>query len=822
MASDQRSEGPSTGSGAYSESTVNINIKTLDSQNHSFEVDTNMQVSDLKEKVASRTGVPVTQQRLIYRGKALMDDHLLSEYNMENGDTLHLVRRQPSQSQFTPTASNAEATPGQEPTTGAPRSRIGHISHSVVLGTFNVGDQGEGFVPDLNRVIGEALSSIRLGSQTGGHHPGMQASAPIAASQGNEAQGLPRNYSSQNQPPVQAFPTQPLSEGIQIPLGAAVAVPSLNMPIPDSLHTLTEFMNRMESVLSHYASQPNQSTTESSSVALPTNSHGQSTPETLSIVLRHTEHLVGRHVTSALSHIAGRLEQAGNSTDLTIRGQLQTESVQLGLAMQHLGAQFLELGRTMLTLRMGQSPAESSVNAGPSVYISPSGPNPIMVQPFPLQTYSLFGGPASGQSNPTGGFIPFGVGSAARNVNIHIHTVGSRPTNGGGAEGDLASGTSSGDSTAPPTRSSSTGAFVSPRPSVSFSGASQHGPLESTTLPEQTTSSSVKAETREVGESQGECHQVSEEPNVSSAEGSQGGHHLPCASSAAPIGLGIGNLQPKRRTRQPISQSRSDESAASPFSQGEKSIRDGQQILQSLASLPSGQTSHPASSVIGSPSFGENYQPDISNVMSQVLQSPALNGLLGGISQQTGLGSPDAFRNMMQQLTQSPGMMNTVNQIAQQIDTQDLGSMFSGLGVGPGSGGSEVNLSNMFQQMMPLVSQALGGISTTSAAQQASRTETRQGDIRLTREGMTPTNQSFQTGVQNMVRRIEHRSPPEDIFRSIVENAVQVHYNRSSNESENLVNALCSTEGLTNEFMEVLQRDVSRRLRDEVKPPRKP
>lgn len=42
------------------------------------------------------------------------------------------------------------------------------------------------------------------------------------------------------------------------------------------------------------------------------------------------------------------------------------------------------------------------------------------MQPFPLQTYSLFSGP-SVQSNP-GGFNPFGIGSAARNVNIHIHT----------------------------------------------------------------------------------------------------------------------------------------------------------------------------------------------------------------------------------------------------------------------------------------------------------------------------------------------------------------------------------------------------------------
>lgn len=107
---------------------------------------------------------------------------------------------------------------------------------------------------------------------------------------------------------------------------------------------------------------------------------------------------------------------------------------------------------------------------------------------------------------------------------------------------------------------------------------------------------------------------------------------------------------------------------------------------------------------VGTGNRSGNGQSDIADAMSSVIQSPALNGLLSGVSQQTGAGSPDLLRNMMQQLTQSPAMMNTVSQFAQQIDTQDLGSMFSGQGGG-------MNLSRMFQQMMPIVSQALGGIS---------------------------------------------------------------------------------------------------------------
>lgn len=41
-----------------------------------------MPVSVLKEKIADATGVPLDQQRLIFRGRVLKDDHLLSEYRI--------------------------------------------------------------------------------------------------------------------------------------------------------------------------------------------------------------------------------------------------------------------------------------------------------------------------------------------------------------------------------------------------------------------------------------------------------------------------------------------------------------------------------------------------------------------------------------------------------------------------------------------------------------------------------------------------------------------------------------------------------------------
>lgn len=41
-----------------------------------------MPVTLFKEKIANETGVPVSQQRLIFRGKVLKDEHVLSDYRI--------------------------------------------------------------------------------------------------------------------------------------------------------------------------------------------------------------------------------------------------------------------------------------------------------------------------------------------------------------------------------------------------------------------------------------------------------------------------------------------------------------------------------------------------------------------------------------------------------------------------------------------------------------------------------------------------------------------------------------------------------------------
>ncbi|MBA0775135.1 hypothetical protein Gotri_010296 [Gossypium trilobum] len=910
MADQHSNEGLITGnvSGESSNALIELRVKTLDSQICSLHVEKNTSVSLFKERIANAIGVPVGQQRLIFRGKVLKDDHLLSGYHVENGDTLHLVERQPTQSQPLSETSSGDtngnnSNEGNDASAGIPHNRVGQILHSVVLGTFNVGDQGEGIIPDLTRVIGAVLNSFGVGSQPSATSTTRQssASAPQGISTDGVRGGGPGGENQagiQTQSP-QSFPAA--TQFIPVPLTAApIPVPSLNsVPIPDSLNTLSEFMNHMEAH-SPNGYQPHTSVTNRSEqprVALPSDARGFPTPEALSIVMRHAEQLLSSHAIAALSHIAGRLEQERNSTDPALRGQIQTESVQVGLTMQHLGALLLELGRTILMLRMGHSPVESSVNAGPAVYISPSGPNPIMVQPFPLQTSSLL---SSSNSPPNSlNISPAGIGNTPRNINIHIHAgtalapmvsaVGNRTGNGRGVQGEHgnnagpdpmrvlpvrnviaaahpahSTGAVSGVAQSAPTDSSLSSALaeVTSRirdlvsnmqgqnqgasgddagtgqpDNMAASGAgdssialladlhateeqSQPQLAEHSNNTTESGKSSKDVSTGTVGcppSSSGEFLVKSEDPSASVQKSTKEN------AKPVPLGLGLGGLGRKRRVNQAKSSlsTRDTGTTSSSLDESLSARTTGQKILRSLASQSSSMNRVEDDSLSSNPGIQSNRssgvqssddQLDVANAVSQVLQSPAINGLLAGVSEQTGVGSPDVFRNMLRQLTQSPQIMNTVNQIAQQVDSQDIGNMFSGLGGGQGGG---VDLSSLVQQMMPIASQALGqGASAPPPFHAVEPKQQVHHDGRRSNAADKPCDSDFQDNIRQTAQRIEQLNSPFDVFHAVAEIAFQVYGIDNGRNTEEFLSELCGDESLAEEYIEMLRQDIRQRFQD--------
>ncbi|XP_039049594.1 ubiquitin-like domain-containing protein CIP73 isoform X2 [Hibiscus syriacus] len=928
--------------GESSNAIVELKVKTLDSQICSLHVEKNTPVSLFKERIANAIGFPVGQQRLIFRGKVLKDDHLLSEYHVEDGDTLHLVERQPAQSQPSSETSSGEtngnnsnrdvedgdtlhlverqpaqsqpssetssgetngnnSNRGSDASAGIPPNHFGQILHSVVLGTLNVGDQGEGIVPELTRVLGAVLNSFGVGSQPTATSTTSQFST--FAPQGNSTDGVRggrpggENQAGIQIPSAQSFPGQSFQvdpQFIPIPLNAApIPVPSLNTPIPDSLNTLSDFMDHMEAH-SPNGYQPHMSTTnrrEQPRVVLPTDARGLPTPEALSIVMRHAERLLSSHAIVALSHIAGCLEQERDSTDPAPRGQIQSESTQVGLTMQHLGALLLELGRTILTLRMGNSPDESSVNAGPAVYISPSRPNPIMVQPFPLQTNSLF----SSSSSPSNALNigPIGIGNAQRHINIHIHAgtalapvvsaVGNRTSNEG-VQGELGNNGSSGPMRVLPMQNiiaagrpaHSTGVVSSAAQSASNDSSLSSALVEvnsrlrdlvsnvqgqnqvvsgndaGTGQPDNMTASgagdssvALPADLRETEEQKSQ-RQHDEHSNNATKSGksskdvstgtvgclpSSSGEFLVNSENSSasvlrsteenakpvPLGLGLGGLERKRRVNQAKSSlSTGNTGIIRSHDQSSSARMICQKILQSLTSPSSsvdrvGDDASSSNPGVQSRSSGvrtSDDQLDVANAVSQVLESPVINGLLAGVSEQTGVGSPDVLRNMLQQLTRSPQIMNTVNQLAQQVDSQDIGNMFSGLGVQGGG----IDMSRTVQQMMPIVSRALSqGASAPLPFHAVEPKPQVHHDGRKSNAANYPCDSDFQDNVRQIAQRIEEFNSPCDVFHAVAENAVQVYGNGRNTE---LLSELCGDEDLAEEYVEMLHQDIRQRFQD--------
>lgn len=125
--------------------TIEVTVKTLDSQSRSYRVRGELTVMQFKEHIASSVEIPVDKQRLIYQGRVLQDDRTLTEYNVD-GKVIHLVERAPPQASVS-SSGGVSAVPGgvedagsnshnSTSSQGSPHDRNGNSY--VMLGTFNL------------------------------------------------------------------------------------------------------------------------------------------------------------------------------------------------------------------------------------------------------------------------------------------------------------------------------------------------------------------------------------------------------------------------------------------------------------------------------------------------------------------------------------------------------------------------------------------------------------------------------------------------------------------------------------------------------------
>lgn len=122
-----------------------IHVKLLTNEVFDFQIDKNMKVSDFKTLISPKVNVPVDKMRIVFSGKQLLDEKLISDYVSESGMTVHLIAKSappPEQSNPQPASQPAQGLPNRPQQQGIPGNPFGDIMGMVNSLFVNPGQQG--------------------------------------------------------------------------------------------------------------------------------------------------------------------------------------------------------------------------------------------------------------------------------------------------------------------------------------------------------------------------------------------------------------------------------------------------------------------------------------------------------------------------------------------------------------------------------------------------------------------------------------------------------------------------------------------------------
>jgi ubiquilin len=73
-------------------SEINVTIKSSNADKTEISIDPSLTVLEFKQKIFEKLPIEPPLQRLIYKGRVLKDDCTLMFYQIEEGQTVHLVK----------------------------------------------------------------------------------------------------------------------------------------------------------------------------------------------------------------------------------------------------------------------------------------------------------------------------------------------------------------------------------------------------------------------------------------------------------------------------------------------------------------------------------------------------------------------------------------------------------------------------------------------------------------------------------------------------------------------------------------------------------